>query len=470
MQDKNSILRNLPKVDYLINAINGKYPDWNIPRNVLVQSIREVLEDARKRIMQSVEVSFAYDEDTILEWVKSRADKNFLPSLIKVVNGTGVVIHTNLGRSPLSENAANAVKEVSMSYSNLEYDLDEGKRGTRQSHAVKLLQLLTGAESAMVVNNDAAALFLTLNTLASGKEIIVSRGELIEIGDSFRIPEIIEKSGTIMREIGTTNKTKLSDYEKAITENTSLILKVHPSNYRIMGFTEEASLKELKELSERASIPLVYDLGSGLMLDMLEMDMDFEPTVPRSVKLGCDLVLFSGDKLLGGPQAGIIIGKSIYIETIRVNPLARVVRMDKMNFAALEATLRSYFDDEGVKDEIPTLSMISKSAKSLKEESEKLYGIIKESVDHTWELSIEKGESRIGGGSFPLYSLPTHMLSIKPSGISLESLERAMRRNNPPIITRVFDDKLYIDPRTLLSGDIDIIRDFFTGSNFKNPD
>jgi L-seryl-tRNA(Ser) seleniumtransferase len=461
MNDKNVILRNLPKVDELINSYLELNTDKSINRKHILMSIREILDELRSEIITSRKPNINFDLTDLHEKIDKRVREKSRPSLCKVINATGVIIHTNLGRAPIAKKAVKATELISTSYSNLEYDIDNGIRGSRQTIVKSLLYDITGAENSMVVNNDAAAVFITLNTLAFKKEVIVSRGELIEIGDSFRIPEIIEKSGAIIREVGTTNKTKLKDYKNAINENTGLLLKVHPSNYRIMGFTQEVFLKDLKALSNETKVPLAFDLGSGLMIDKLSTNMDYEPTVKCAIKSGCDLVLFSGDKLLGGPQAGIIVGISDLIDKIKKNPIARIVRIDKMNLASLEGTLRSYYDDENAIVDIPVLAMLTKSLDSLKADADFLMKAIQDKVHELCNVVLLEGKSTIGGGSFPTHELPSFLVGIKPRDISVAEFETMLRKNKPPIITRVYHDTLFIDPRTLFQEDYKEIINFF---------
>jgi len=377
-------------------------------------------------------------------------------SLRRVINATGVILHTNLGRAPLAPSAAAIVTEAASGYTNLEYDLIRGERGSRESHCNELLSHLAGSESAVVTNNNAAAVLLVLNTLAEGGEVIVSRGELIEIGGSFRIPDVMAKSGAILREVGTTNRTRISDYQKAISDRTRLILRVHPSNYRIVGFTERPAAAEIAELARKAGVPSFEDLGSGCLVDLAVFGVKDEPVVGESLKAGISVVSFSGDKMLGGPQAGIIAGSAEILTRIRSNPLMRALRVDKMTYAALESTLRLY-QREVAATEVPVIRMIATGSEELRDRASNLKDLILNSSHGEFAVSLEDGWSVIGGGSAPEVRLPTVLLSIQHNNMSEASLEEALRRHTIPIITRTERDRVLIDLRTVARDEEPII-------------
>jgi L-seryl-tRNA(Ser) seleniumtransferase len=368
-----------------------------------------------------------------------------------------VVVHTNLGRSLLPEAVVENISLIAGRYSNLEYDLDAGKRGSRYTSVEDLLCEISGAQAALAVNNNAGAVLLCLETFARSKDVIVSRGELVEIGGSFRIPDVMAKSGGILKEVGTTNRTHLRDYENAIEENTALLLKVHRSNYSVIGFTAEVSLKELVELGARHGVPVMEDLGSGTFIDFSKYGLVKEPTVQDSVACGTDVVTFSGDKLLGGPQAGIIVGKKSIVDQIKQNPLARALRIDKLTLAALESTLRLYRDEEKAVGMIPTLRMLTMNIGDIETRASNLVEELKNIAKSRLEINLIKRSSRVGGGALPLLELPSRCLSIRLPGMSANVLEKSMRENDPPIIGRIEDDAYIMDPRTLRDDDLPII-------------
>jgi len=371
------------------------------------------------------------------------------------------VVHTDLGRSLVPAAAIENLAQIAGRYSNLEYDLGAGKRGSRYSSVEDILCEISGAQAGMVVNNNAAAVLLCLETLARGKEVIVSRGELVEIGGSFRIPDVMAKSGGILKEVGTTNRTHLQDYENALGENTALMLKVHRSNYSIIGFTAEVSLKELVELGTKHGLPVMEDLGSGTFIDFSKYGLVKEPTVQESVTAGVDLVTFSGDKLLGGPQAGIIVGKKHFVDRIKQNPLARALRIDKMTLAALETTLRLYRDEDQAIRLIPTLRMLTMDSNELASRADRLADNLRAIGGSRLEVNPVELSSKAGGGALPLLELPSKCLLIKIQGLSVNKLEKNMRQNTPPIIGRIENDAFVIDPRTLLDDDLPVIQSAF---------
>jgi L-seryl-tRNA(Ser) seleniumtransferase len=356
---KKELLNKLPAVDEVLKSPEGKVWLSNHPRRYVTQAIREAIEQRRRTILKDKKTGVTLK--SIAPDIETRLNELTAFSLRKIINATGIVVHTNLGRSPLSRKALDNVIDVASGYSTLEYDISTGRRGKRYAHIKRLLVDVTGAEDGIVVNNNAGAVLLALSTLAKGKEVIVSRGELVEIGGSFRVPDVMAQSGAVLREVGTTNKTHLKDYDEAINEQTAMILKVHPSNYRIEGFTKDVPIDELVSLGKNRNLPVMYDLGSGSIVNLRG-----EPQVEKTVKSNADIITFSGDKLLGGPQAGIIVGKKKYISLVQENPLLRALRIDKLTLAALEATLMQYIDSEHAKQEIPTLRMLLESAEQVK--------------------------------------------------------------------------------------------------------
>jgi L-seryl-tRNA(Ser) seleniumtransferase len=370
------------------------------------------------------------------------------PSLRPVINATGVVVHTNLGRSPLSKKAIERIVEVSRGYSNLEYDIQAGERGKRYVHVESMLTRLTGVEAATAVNNNAAAVLLCLNALARGKEVIVSRGELVEIGGSFRVPDVMERSGATLREVGTTNKTHLKDYEKAINERTGLILKVHTSNYKIVGFTKEVFPEELARLGKKHNLPVMWDLGSGSFIDLTTYGAGNEPTVQQAVDSGVDVLTFSGDKLLGGPQAGLILGARKYLDPIRSNPLARALRIDKLTLAALDATLAQYLDRERAVMEIPTLWMLTQPIGEIERKAVLLADGFK-NIGKDLTVTIQDDTSQSGGGALPTGNFPTRTVCMRHGRMSANQIETRLRTGKPHIITRIKEGMVIFDPRTL---------------------
>ncbi len=447
-------LRRLPSVDELLQSDRLRRLAAEIGRGTVVEAARQALDKLRCEIRSGLtEAALATHLEHLPQEVEGEARELLALSLRPVINATGVVLHTNLGRAPLGAEAARRVFDIATQYSNLEFDLAAGARGRRDLHAARFLNKLLGAEASIVVNNNAAAVFLVLNTLAgspakggAGGEVVVSRGELIEIGESFRIPDIMAGSGAALREVGTTNRTRIADYARALSKRTRALLRVHPSNFRVMGFTERPVLDELVALARKKRLPLVEDLGSGLLIDLSQQGLD-EPVASASLRAGVDVITFSGDKLLGGPQAGIIAGKKKYVEACRKNPLFRALRLDKMTFAALEATLRSYA--RGALDDIPALGLIRLSAGQIGERTEALRGQLVADLIGRADLRMVPGESVVGGGSTPGYSLPTYLLAISPRTISAAELAARLRRHDPPVIVRVEAGHVLLDLRTV---------------------
>ncbi len=454
--NKQKLLSSLPSVDEILKSEKGLQWQESFPRRYVLQAIREIIEHTRQLILKDEikEISM----EALLPEIQTKIEKLSSFSLKPVINATGVVIHTNLGRSVLSEEILENVKKVACGYSNLEYDLEKGQRGKRYSHIQRLLNEITGAESSLIVNNNAAAVFVCLTALAKGKEVIVSRGELVEIGGSFRVPDVMSASGAILREVGTTNKTHLHDYEKAINENTALLLKVHQSNFRTIGFTKQVEIEDLMTLRRKHNIPVMFDLGSGCLIDLKPYGVHIEPTVQDIVKSGCDIVTFSGDKLLGGPQGGIITGKTDLIERISKNPLMRAMRIDKLTLSAFEAVLMHYLDEEKAKREIPTLKMLLQNVNEIKARAKKiamrLHKKIKEDIAN---IEVMADSSQSGGGALPEIEFKTFVVAIKPKKLSVNKLEERLRHGNPPIIARIKEDALIVDARTVMNRKIEAL-------------
>jgi L-seryl-tRNA(Ser) seleniumtransferase len=456
MEAKQKTLRQIPSVNEILKQNSLKAALSQYPREVVVDVIRKVLESQRRLLLKGGENSLNYGE--ILTKISDEINKQEKKQLKHVINATGVIVHTNLGRSLLAEGAIKHLVEVARYYNNLEYNLAQGKRGSRYSHVESLLCQLSRVEAAMVVNNNAGAVFLTLNTLASGKEVIVSRGELIEIGGSFRIPDVMARSGAILVEVGTTNRTHLFDYEQAINSETSLLMKVHKSNYKIIGFTNEVSLEELVGLGHQYNLAVFKDLGSGNFLDFTKYGLEKEPTVKETIATGVDVVSFSGDKLLGGPQAGIILGKQPFIDLIKKNPLNRALRIDKFTLAALETTLRLYQDETKALKEIPTLHLLTISQSTLRKRASYLKRLLKRVFnEETLRVETKASFSCVGGGALPEQKLASFVVAIKPVNILVIDFQERLRFTEPPLIGRIEEDFLYLDVRTIQDEEIKLI-------------
>jgi L-seryl-tRNA(Ser) seleniumtransferase len=449
--DQADLLRQIPSVDELLAQPLLASLAKRVDRDLLVEITRAMLSDLRNKIATDAQVATAVvlDPESLQERITSIVERVLARSLEPVINATGVILHTNLGRAPLIAAAADEIRHTATQYSNLEYDLEAAARGKRDVHTAQFLERLTGAEAAIVVNNCAAAVLLVLAALAKGGEVIVSRGELIEIGDGFRIPEIMAESGAFLREVGTTNRTRVADYENALNEKSRLLLRVHPSNFTITGFADKPSLEELVALSQRTGLPLIEDLGSGCLVDLAGAGIS-EPLVRCSIEAGVSLVMFSGDKLLGGPQAGIIAGKKDLVARVRRHPLFRALRVDKLTIAALEATLSTYL--RGAVDEIPALRMIRITPAELKRRAENFLRELTPEVPlGEVELEIADGASLVGGGSTPTQSLPSKIIRIASARYSASQLEQRLRRApaGVSVIARVEDHRLVLDLRTV---------------------
>ena len=459
-KNKNEILRMIPQVDWLLNQSEIKGLIEKYPRDLIAAKLRKILEQIREEIFTGKGTFFdekTVNKNVIKREILSRLNVNVPSNLRHVINAAGIILNTGLGRAPLSKPARDALAIASGGFSSVEIDLPSGKRGNRHNLVEEYLTELTGAEAAAVVNNNAAATLLTLNTLAENREVIVSRGELVTIGGSFRIPEVMKRSGAIMHEVGTTNHTKVGDYESAIREETGLLLKVHTSNYKIIGFTSETSLEELVFLGTKYHLPVMHDLGSGMLFDLSEFGLPKEPVVSESIKAGADVVSFSGDKLLGGPQAGIIVGKKRFIQAIKENQLARALRCGKLTFAALEATLRLYFDRDHLLKEHPALKFMLRTETQLQRLANRLRQGLKNALQDRAEVQIEKGLSEVGGGSLATESLPTWLVLLSTKRMSAETLAKELRLGEPAIVTRIISDRVAFDVRTLFEPEIRMI-------------
>lgn len=457
--NKNQLYRNIPKVDVLLEEEIIKALIEVYSRETVMEAIRTETEALRSFIGTSEDEQEAVRRVEMLIYaIEEAVVRMNTPNMRMVINGTGTILHTNLGRAPIGETHMQHVAQIATNYSNLEYNLEKGMRGERYAHFEELVCKITGAEAAIAVNNNAAAVLLILSSMGKGKEIIVSRGELVEIGGKFRIPDVMEQSGAALVEVGTTNKTHYSDYEEAITGETAALLKVHTSNYRIVGFTDTVSIADLVPLGKAHDIPVIEDLGSGVLIDLSKYGLTYEPTVQESVKNGADVVCFSGDKLLGGPQAGIIVGKKKYIDQMKKNQLTRALRIDKFTAATLEVVLQEYLSEEQAIQNIPALRMITMELDVIEGEAKRLYKMLKK-ADIDAECQVEDCESQIGGGSLPLERIKSKAVTIKPNRMTTAELEEAMRKLEVPIIGRTANDKIILDVRTIGSAWMQILAD-----------
>jgi L-seryl-tRNA(Ser) seleniumtransferase len=450
-EEKRDLFQRIPSVDRLLNSPVVAELLRKYPRRVVLKALHQVLEEIRNAIKSgdSIGEPPSISLEAISQRVCERSALLDRPSLKPVINATGIVIHTNLGRSILAERVLTKFKPVAGGYSNLEYDLQKGERGSRYSHVEGILKEITGAEAGTVVNNNAAAVLVALDTLARGREVVVSRGQLVEIGGSFRIPEVMKRSGAKMVEVGTTNKTHLRDYEEVIGPDTALLLKVHKSNYHLIGFTEDVDTVELVTLAHKHHVAVMEDLGSGCFVDFSKYGLAKEPTVQEVLAQGVDLVTFSGDKLLGGPQAGIILGKKPLVEAIRKNQLSRALRIDKLTLLALEETLRSYRDEPTALKEIPTLQMILAPYEQLKSKARRLRRMTGKLDSGNFSLQLADATSKVGGGALPLLVIPTCVIALVPGRLSANTIEEKLRGYDPPVISRVERDQVLLDVRTI---------------------
>ncbi|NCB04501.1 MAG: L-seryl-tRNA(Sec) selenium transferase [Clostridia bacterium] len=454
MDEMRERLRALPKIDEILSRRDVAESCSEYGRSIVVDAARAVTEKMRREILTGSTPDISME--AAARATKAEARREATPSLRRVINATGVVLHTNLGRAVMSVAAAEAAAEVACRYNTLEYDVEHGERGSRYTHVERLLTKICGTEAAMVVNNNAAAVILVLSTMVRGKEAVVSRGELVEIGGAFRVPDIMEQSGGILREVGTTNKTHAFDYENAINENTGALLKVHTSNFKILGFTEEVSLEQLCAIGAARGVPVIYDLGSGALVPLEKYGIHDEPNVIDAVKTGAEVVSFSGDKLLGGPQAGIIVGKKQYIDAMKKNPLTRALRIDKLTLAALEATLRSYADPRRAEEEIPTLRMLAQSRLALRERAQKLNDILKFSGVNGM---IVEEFGQVGGGSVPTQMIKTIAYALDTDKLPPDEIGTRLRAYDIPIVARISKDRVLFDMRTVQDDEVDYIAD-----------
>ena len=446
-------LRALPSVDALLVSVQGHEALQTMPRRRMVEAVRQVLAAERRHVLEAGGTPAVADAESLRRRVVAQLAERGVFSLAPVINGTGVVLHTNLGRALLSRLAQERLIGVAGAYSNLEMDLARKERGSRYVHVESLLARLTGAPASLVVNNNAAAVLLALESLAHGKEVVVSRGELIEIGGEFRIPDIMRRSGAILREVGTTNRTHLKDYAAAIGHDTALILKVHTSNYRVVGFTADVSSRELAELGRARSVPVMEDLGSGCFVDLAAHGFPHEPTVPEVVASGVDLVTFSGDKLLGGPQAGIVVGRADLVERLAKNPLNRALRIDKFTIAALEATLYAYEAGNAL-ETIPALRMLTEPQPAIRRRAQGLLRRLTAEARRALGAEVVEARSQVGGGALPTVELPTAALALGTPARPAHALDQALRSGQPPVLGRLVDDRLLLDCRTILDADV----------------
>jgi L-seryl-tRNA(Ser) seleniumtransferase len=456
--DERSQLAVLPSIDHLLNLLETKKLIDEFSRELVKSFFQEELNSLRRELVDSGKsLSLTRDKwsHILLDRVQFALSQQFAPSIRPVINATGVILHTGLGRAILPDAAQENVRQIMKGYCNLELNLEDGNRGERTDHVEQLLCRLSGAEAACVVNNNAAAVFLSLNALAFGKEAIVSRGQLIEIGGSFRLPDVMDKSGVIRVEVGTTNKTKLMDYERAITPTTGVIVVAHSSNYRVLGFTEEVAIQELTDLAHSKGLPLIHDLGGGVVVDLTQFGLPYEPLVQDSLTAGVDVVTFSGDKVLGGPQSGIIVGKKQYIDQICTNPIMRVVRCCKLTYSALEATLKLFFHKKTLLKNHHTLRMLTESENKVKKRAEKLTESIANKVKV--DITIEKSSAQTGSGALPLESIPSHAVTLKPKYITVEKLAAKLRDADPPVVGYLKNEKVYLDMRTVAEDEVEVL-------------
>jgi L-seryl-tRNA(Ser) seleniumtransferase len=445
-------LRLIPSVDALLNTEECRRLAERFGREATLTACRSMLEELRAEILKEAPHSLKEDDlslDKVAAKVASYLEQRFRAGLRGAINATGILMHSGLGRAVLSEEAGRALAEVAGGYSTLALEIETGRRGQRDSRVASLLCELTGAEAATIVNNNAAATVLILNTLARGKEVIVSRGQLVEIGGSFRMPDVMTTSGAILREVGTTNKTHLRDYEEAISENTGAILRVHHSNYRIVGFAEEPEIEPLVELGKKHGLPVIDDLGSGALVDLKTYGLETEPLVRRSIRAGVACACFSGDKLIGGPQSGLIVGRSEYIQRIKKNPLVRAFRCGKLTLAAMEATLRLFLTPEKLEERHPLYRMLSLKTDELEKRARRVAGRLRKSLPAGVEVAVVDGESQVGSGSVPVETIPTKLLALQSASVSPDDLARKLRHQVPAVFTRIHNDAVLFDFRTI---------------------
>lgn len=460
--NKSTLLDNLISTTKLLNYPKIKQLSKEFPKYFVKETAKSELQNVRDTILSAPPESL----DTIditPESIESKIDvrvrAEFRPSVRPAINAAGIILHTALGRAPYAEDAQKALMNAVRNYCTLAVDVPTGKRGDRYTHVEGLLKYLTGTEAACVVNNNAAAVLLVLNTLAEGREVVISRGQLIEIGGAFRIPDVMRRSGAIMVEVGTTNRTHLFDYEETINENTAMIQAVHHSNYRIIGFTGEVPLSELKQLSVKHNIPLVEDIGSGCLIDFTKYGLPPEPMVQDSIKAGADVVTFSGDKILGGPQCGIIVGKKKYIDTIKKNPLCRALRNDKLTYSVLEATLKLFLDQKTLFEKHPVLHMLTLPVRTIGNRARSFVKKVKPLIDETCDIRVINGESQMGSGSLPAQFIPTKLVALKSKSMTADELGHKLRMSEPPVFSRITEEQVLLDFRTIHPQEVQALAD-----------
>ena len=454
--------RNLPSVNQLLESEPLKKMIESVNHRVVANGVREFLDDLRGQVSQAAEEVSIPTPGEIAETIATWLENEQRPSLRKVINGTGVLLHTGLGRAPLAESAVDEIRELATGYASVELNMESGERGQRIAAVEKLICQLTGAEAACVTNNNAAATMITLSAMASGTEVIVSRGQMIEIGGSYRLPDVMECSNAKLKEVGTTNKTRAADYENAIGDNTGALLKVHPSNYVVVGFSETVSIEDMVKIGRRHDVPVIDDVGSGALLDFSEFGLSDEPIVAHSIQAGADVALFSGDKLIGGPQCGIIVGKKKYIDKIIKNPLMRAMRVGKLTLAALQATLKLYQRPKEARIHIPLLRMLATPQENLKLRAEKFATQINH-LDFIQSATAEESQSMLGGGSIPTQHIPSWSVAIETQGQSVDELARKLRDATPGLIARVHKERFFIDMRTVHPGEDVSLVEIFQG-------
>ena len=451
---RDTLLRRIPSVDAVLQDERLRASAADVPRRLVVDAVRAAVDDMRRHLAESSE---DMTEEAIAQAILAQAcetvQRAWAPHFRRAVNATGIILHTGLGRAVLPARAIGQIAEQLAGYSVLQVDIETGKRSRRDERLEWMLCQLTGAEAATVVNNNAAATMIVLNALAAGREVIVSRGQLVEIGGSFRLPEVMAASGARLVEVGTTNKTHPRDYERAITENTAAILRVHPSNYKITGFTAEVSAADLARIAHARGLALIDDVGAGALLDFSRFGFTDEPSLPESIRQGADVTTSSADKLIGGSQGGIILGKATLVERIRKNPLARILRVGKLTLTALEATLGLFFDESMAIREIPTLAMLARGLSEIDEQAERIAAAVRRQIGGAADVQVIDGASQMGSGSLPTQNLPTRLVALAPAAMAPDDLAARLRRHSPPVFARIQDDRVLVDPRTLLPGD-----------------
>ena len=455
---KQSLLRKIPSIDVLLQDVDLQKLCEEVPRKLAVNAVRAAVDQTRENLAtgQQEDIDEEGLRHEILERVRQRIQHALRRHYGKVVNGTGIILHTALGRAVLPEAAIREIKEELTGYSLVQADIETGRRSRRDAKIEWLLQQLTGAEAATVVNNNSAATSIVLNTVGDGKEVIVSRGQLVEIGGAFRLPDVMAASGAIMVEVGTTNKTHPRDYENAITENTAAIIRVHPSNYKISGFTAEVELDKMVEIAHAHNLVLIDDVGAGPLVDFSQFGFEPEPTLPQSVRTGADLITASADKLIGGCQGGIILGRADLIERVRKNPFARIVRVGKLTYAALEATLTLFMDQATALQEVPTLRMLRRDLPELTEQAKRIANSVNKQIEDAEVVTVD-GFSQMGSGSLPTQNLPTRLVEISSQTVTADEIAARLRRNMPPVFPRIHKEHVLVDPRTLLDGEEQIV-------------